>query len=173
MDDDAKRHLQDAQSCLESGQHEKAWDELEKIPADLRESEEVTLLQLAVQIAMENWKAAAKIARQAVKIHSDCSDIYIAGAYALRRTRNVRAARRFLTEGQLTMEENGLYWFDLACYNCQLGEIDRAKDCLMRATGIDERFRELALRDPDLEAMRDLIEAEWDPARRRPRKRRS
>ena len=43
--------------------------------------------------------------------------------------------------------------FNLACYEAQMGSLDRAKAHLKRATEIDEKFRLMALEDPDLEPL--------------------
>ena len=43
--------------------------------------------------------------------------------------------------------------FNLACYESQLGNLERAKAHLTRATEIDAKFRLMALEDPDLEPL--------------------
>jgi len=43
--------------------------------------------------------------------------------------------------------------FNLACYEAQIGSLDRAKAYLKRATEIDPKFRLMALEDPDLEPL--------------------
>ena len=41
----------------------------------------------------------------------------------------------------------------LACYEAQIGSLDRAKAHLKRATEIDAKFSLMALEDPDLEPL--------------------
>jgi len=47
--------------------------------------------------------------------------------------------------------------FNLACYEAQLGNLDRAKEHLKRATQIDTKFKRMALEDPDLEPLWVLL----------------
>jgi hypothetical protein len=48
---------------------------------------------------------------------------------------------------------DGTIQFNLACYEAQMGSLDRAKAHLKRATEIDAKLRLLALEDPDLEPL--------------------
>ena len=47
----------------------------------------------------------------------------------------------------------GRVQFNLACYEAQMGSLDRAKAHLKRATEIDAKFKLIALDDPDLEPL--------------------
>ena len=44
-------------------------------------------------------------------------------------------------------------WFNLACYEAQMGNLDPAKAHLKRATKADPKFRLMAMDDPDLEPL--------------------
>jgi hypothetical protein len=43
--------------------------------------------------------------------------------------------------------------YNLACYECQLGNLSGAKQHLIKATKADEKFKLMALDDPDLEPL--------------------
>ena len=55
---------------------------------------------------------------------------------------------------------DGTIQFNLACYEAQVGSLDRAKAHLKRATEIDAKFRLMALDDPDLEPLWASMSAE-------------
>ena len=54
--------------------------------------------------------------------------------------------------------------YNLACYECQLGNVTVSKAHLIQATKADVKFKAMALDDPDLEplwAEIGRLEAEW------------
>lgn len=54
-----------------------------------------------------------------------------------------------------------MFWFNLACYHCQLGDLEKARECLGQAVGHDGSYRKMALTDPDLEPLWDSLKAMW------------
>ena len=52
------------------------------------------------------------------------------------------------------------FHYNLACYDCQLGDIDSAKGRLRRGFEIDSNFRRIALEDVDLEPLWEMLSAE-------------
>jgi Tfp pilus assembly protein PilF len=99
----------------------------------------------------------AQIARGAVRGWPECPDLYILGAYMVRRAEDVRAALEFLRSGEPCMADVANYWFNVGCYHCQLGDLDEAKACVKKAVGLDRRFRKMALEDADLEPLWDEL----------------
>lgn len=74
-------------------------------------------------------------------------------AYALRRAESIEPARQLL----LTLVERfptlAVVHYNLACYECQLGNLDAAKERLKTAFKLDSALRLQALEDADLEAL--------------------
>ncbi len=62
-------------------------------------------MRLVILQSMSRWDKAAEIAIGAVRFYPDCPDIYLIGAYAIRRHLDVGAALEFLQGGQPCMEE--------------------------------------------------------------------
>ena len=52
-----------------------------------------------------------------------------------------------------TLPDHGTIQINLACYEAQLGNLDRAKAHLKRATAADRKYGLMALDDPDLEPL--------------------
>jgi tetratricopeptide (TPR) repeat protein len=61
------------------------------------------------------------------------------------------AAHAILTRAASLYPTDPTIQFNLACYEAQMGNLDRAETHLKRATEIDAKFRLMALKDPDLE----------------------
>jgi hypothetical protein len=51
-----------------------------------------------------------------------------------------------------------VFHFNLACYECQLGNIDAAKVYLTETFDIEPRYRLLALEDEDLKPLWDTLQ---------------
>jgi Tfp pilus assembly protein PilF len=154
---DWQRQLTAAQGYLELGMGQDAWDELEEMPARDRARSEVVIMRLVILQSMARWDKAAEIARGAVGAYPDCSDLYLIGAYAIRRAEDVRAAFEFLQEGCTCLVDNAAYWFNRGCYLCQLGEMEDAKMSVRRAVDLDKSFQQMALDDEDLEPLWDQL----------------
>jgi predicted Zn-dependent protease len=74
-------------------------------------------------------------------------------AYATRRAESIHLAHAILARGAKLHPDCGLLQFNLACYEAQTGDIDRAKMHLSRATKADPKFSLMAMDDPDLEPL--------------------
>ena len=162
---DLKRHLQAAQGYLELGMFEDAIAELDQLPESERDGEFATCFRLDIYNATEKWQEAARVAREGIERHPDCSHLYIMGAYAIRRAESLDAGKEFLLKGHLCMEEGKvetpMFWFNLGCYHSRLGDQENALSCVGNAVKIDANYKKLALVDPDLEPLWDSFAVSW------------
>jgi len=150
-----KDHLIAALGYHELGMHQDGMDELNRISSNDRLRHEVIGIQLSMLQAMGEWERGALVAREAVSKFPDAGDLYLAGAYCIRRSEGLEAAFEFLKQGATCLSDEPCYWFNLGCYHCQLGWLEDARDCVERAIGLDEKYRRLAEEDEDLVPLRD------------------
>jgi hypothetical protein len=125
-----------------------AWEELETLPFDeSRISGEVLELRSKCCVGLEKWEMGAEIARGGIKKNPDCLELYISGAYCIRRLDGEGKAFDFLSSGHPASYEGqparGLWWFHMACYHCQLGRQEETS--IASEFAID--FRSVALAD--------------------------
>lgn len=80
--------------------------------------------------------------------------------YATHRIGSTEAASKILLNAQPRFPKEGIIYYNLACYDCQLGEIENAKNHLKKAFEIDPNWRLQALEDQDLKPL-------WDSLRQR------
>ena len=154
---DWTKYLIASQGYLDLGMGQEAWDELDSMHPHDRARPEVAVMQLVILQSMARWDKAAEIARDAIRAHPDRPELYILGAYAIRRAEDVRAAFLFLHEGRTHLADDPTYWFNRGCYHCQLGEMDDAKRCVQKAAELDGRFHQMALDDEDLKPLWDEL----------------
>ncbi len=80
-------------------------------------------------------------------------------AYAIRRANSIQAAKDILLKAEPRFPKEAVIKYNLACYSCQLGDLEAAKNYLKRAFNIDLRWRLQALEDEDLKALWDSLQA--------------
>lgn len=129
------------------------WKELDSIEPQNRNEMEVLHVRLRLLIDMKEWRQATELAETAVSLYPGMPDFYILGAFASRRFDSVLAARRFLVGGQKVMEDCAVFYYNMACYDCLLGDTDGAKELLAQSFALDKGFRKLAKEDEDLKPL--------------------
>jgi tetratricopeptide (TPR) repeat protein len=59
-------------------------------------------------------------------------------------------SKDFLKSGPKPLKESPVCFYNLACYEAQLGNFEKTKESLNLSFEMDEKFRETAKTDPDL-----------------------
>jgi predicted Zn-dependent protease len=107
------------------------------------------------------WDAAAEMADRLVSLEPHEPGSWIALAYATRRKPGggILQAREILLPAQTRFPEVWLIPYNLACYECQLGNQNEARTWLDKAFAIGDpkTIKMMALADPDLEPLRGAL----------------
>ena len=74
-------------------------------------------------------------------------------AYATRRADSIQAAKEVLLNAEPKFPKEPAIKYNLACYFCQTGDIQNAKNYLKEAFEIDSNWRMAALEDEDLKLL--------------------
>jgi len=93
------------------------------------------------------------VAKRLALIEPDNPQWTVSWAYATRRADCLDAARIILANAVEGQPNVAIFHYNLACYECQLGNIEGAKSRLKRAFDLEPRYRITALEDEDLEAV--------------------
>jgi Flp pilus assembly protein TadD len=138
------------------GDHLSANEELEKITPRLRSHPEVLAARWVIYAKAGNWQACSDIAAAVVTASPENSWGWIHKAYSLRRVPGggIESAKVVLLEAQQKFPKEPTIAYNLACYDCQLGNLNAARKWLESAIALapDPRSVKLAaLEDPDLE----------------------
>jgi len=78
-------------------------------------------------------------------------------AYATRRANSIQAAKEILLNAESKFPKEAIIKYNLACYCCQLGEIENARNYLKKVFEIDSTWRAQALDDEDLRPLWDSL----------------
>ena|ERR1035438_9678750 len=152
-----QRHLDAAEGWLGLGDHLSANEELDQITPELGVHPVVLAVRYQVYAKTKNWDGAVEIAGTFVKLLPEKPAAWISLAYATRRKTGggIPEAKKILLEAESKFPAEYLIRYNLACYECQLGNLKEAMVWLKRAIDLagsrDIRLR--ALEDEDLQAL--------------------
>ena len=77
----------------------------------------------------------------------------ISWAYASRRAQSIEIAKGILLHALERHPKEAVLHYNLACYECQLGNLTEAKARLEATFKLDRGYRETSLNDEDLEPL--------------------
>jgi hypothetical protein len=147
---DDQRHLTAAEGYAALGMYLHANVELEEIVA------EVLTVRLEIYLGLEKWELMLTVADRLAALEPDNVQWSISLAFATRRAQSIEAAKSILLSAVERHPKEPILHYNLACYECQLGDIGVAKARLQHACKLSEKCRLMALDDEDLEPL-------WDP----------
>jgi tetratricopeptide (TPR) repeat protein len=152
-------HLQAAQGWLELGSHSEANEELEKITPELRAHPEVLKVRWGVYAAAKRWEATLDIAAALIQLDPEDPLGWANRSYALHELKRTAEARDNLLRVVDKFPSSATMRYNLACYECQLGRLEQAKEWLAKAFKLGEakKMKQAALDDPDLEPLWEKI----------------
>jgi tetratricopeptide (TPR) repeat protein len=150
-----QRFLDAAEGWLGLGNPIEANEEIERITPEMRAHPDVLCVRWQIYAAAKKWEQAAEIAKIISEILPDVPFGCIHMAYALHELKRTDEARAVLLPIVGKFEGNKTIPYNLACYECQLGNLKEARGWLEKAIELagDNDVRMTALKDPDLEPL--------------------
>lgn len=150
-DSDSEQKILAAQGYVELGMFLDANAELEGIDAESRHLPEVLAIRLEVYRGLQKWELMQTVAKRLLAHEPDNVQWIVSSAYATRRAESIEGAKVILLEAVERKPQVAILHYNLACYECQLGDVEVAKARLQHAFKLDPSLRMKALEDPDLE----------------------
>jgi len=148
-----ERTLLAAQGYFELDMLSDALKELDTLPFHDQLRPEVLELRVTILMKAEKWRHALRAAEKLCAVAPDYPAGYIHAAFCLHEMGRTREAKEVLLEGPPQIVNEPTYHYNLACYECVLGNMEAAKAYLETSVSMDSRFREYAKDDPDLKAL--------------------
>ena len=150
-----RRHLQYASGFLELDMIREAAKELRAISRADRDLPAVLDLRVNLHMHAKQWKSVVTAATRMARVEPGNDKGWISWAFALRELGRIEEARQVLLKAvPLHGKTCDVLHYNLACYECLLGNLPAAKKYLAAASQKDQRWGEEALTDPDLKALR-------------------
>ena len=148
-------HLLAAQGWLELGNTTEADKALDEITPQLRNHPDVLEVRWRIYARKKKWDACVDIATAITKSAPKRACGWLHRSYALHEMRRTQEARDLLLPVVDRFPDEPLMRYNLACYECQLGRLEQAKQWLSRAFAIGDapKLKLMALDDADLQPL--------------------
>jgi hypothetical protein len=148
---------------LELGNPVEARAELAAVSAENAEHPDVLEVRWLLAADEQKWEEGLQVATRLIELVPDRPVGWLHRAYALRRTAggSLKQAWDALLPASEKFPKEATIAYNLSCYACQMRDLDGAREWLARAVKVGDRahIREMALQDPDLEALWQEIKA--------------
>ena len=154
MLDGHERILLAAQGYSELAMFDEALDELAGLPQPTNEHATVIELRTVILMQARRWKPALNASRELCRREPEKTSGFIHAAFCLHELGKTVEARDVLLAGPETLHAEPTFHYNLACYECALGNLDLARLHLDKSFQLDKKFRDFARTDPDLAALR-------------------
>ena len=146
-----QHYINAAQGYLELGMTDEALAELERVPDEERAHEDVAQLRVYILMRARRWDEALAACEKLRAGRPELSLGYIHGAFCLHELGRTAEAMELLHQGPASLLREPVYFYNLGCYHAVLGNPEEAQNYLQMSFNMDEKFREIARYDPDLE----------------------
>jgi tetratricopeptide (TPR) repeat protein len=153
LEPDQQLHLTVAQGFVELRMFLDADAAMDDIDPFCMRLPEVLAVRLQIYEALKRWEPMQVVAKMLVEYEPENVEWWISWACATRGAESVEAARLILVNAVKQDLNDAAIHYDLARYECKLGNLEGAKDRLKRCFGLDPDCRLKALGDQDLEAL--------------------
>jgi tetratricopeptide (TPR) repeat protein len=147
-------HLSAALGWMELGNPAEADGELNLVSEPKQKHPAVLELRWQVCAQRKDWARAWEVARDLVTVAPESPGGWLYQAYAARRAPGggLETAWQALLPAAEKFPRQSLVSFNLACYACQMGRLDDARQWLKRAIGVGgkKKTKAMAMQDEDL-----------------------
>ena len=151
------RRLEYATGFIDLGLLNEASDELELIEGEDRLSAAVMAARSNLYMAAKDWDLLIAVARELTRLTPKNDQGWIQWAYALRELGRVAEAKAVLLQAEPIHAKCAVLHYNMACYECLLGDIPEARRRLAVACKMGKEWKTAALDDPDLKAIWDDV----------------
>ena len=148
-----------AHGYVELGMYQEAGEELAGIDAGARGLPEALAVRMEIHRGLKQWVAMQAIAKNLAEQDPGNAQWQISWAYATRRAESIEAARSILIGAADRHPREAIIPYNLACYECQSGNMDAARDHLKTAFKLEPKCRAMAMEDDDLKPLKDSLRA--------------
>jgi tetratricopeptide (TPR) repeat protein len=144
-----------AEGYSELGMFDDALEHLDQLDPEFQDQFAVLRMRVDILLRKREWKSALGLSLRICSIHSDEPYGYVHAAFCLHELGRTAEAKQTLLDGPACLLDEAVYYYNLACYDTILGNLEQAKVYLHASFRLDKTFRELAKSDPDLMQIRD------------------
>jgi len=130
--------------------YDEAIQELHALPEAQRNHPKILQIESSIRIRGGDYHQALEISDYLCRISPENPMPWLDKAFCLHELSRTKEARDCLLHGPNCLHKEATYYYNLACYEAQLGAISPARDYLEKAVSLESRFLIASKSDPDL-----------------------
>jgi predicted Zn-dependent protease len=146
-----------AEGYSELGMLDDALAQLDQLDAEDENRLESMRMRVDILLRKQNWKDALGLSLRFCAANPNQPYGYVHAAFCLHELGRTPEAKQTLLDGPASLLDEPVYYYNLACYDTVLGNLEPAKAYLRASFRLDKSFREMAKNDPDLRQIRDNL----------------
>jgi len=144
-----------AEGYSELGMLDDAIAQLDQLDAVHQDRLEILRLRVDILLRKQDWKDALQLSLRFCAMNPNQPYGYVHAAFCLHELGRTSEAKQTLLDGPAVLLDEPVYYYNLACYDAVLGNLEQAKVYLRASFRLDKSFQQLAKKDPDLKQIRD------------------
>jgi len=152
------RILRTAQGYYELQMFTDAVAQLDTMPLSAQLRGDVLEMRVLILMQDKRWGEALSSCEKLCAVAPDTPTGFIHMAYCLHELGRTQHAKDVLLEGPAALNRDATYHYNMACYECALGNIDTARVYLETSLSLDGKLRDYAITDPDLKPLQPWLE---------------
>ena len=146
-----------AEGYSELGMLDDALAQLNLLDTEQQDHLEVLRMRVDILLRKQEWQDALDLSLLFCASKPNQPFGYVHAAFCLHELGRTSEAKQTLLDGPASLLDEPVYYYNLACYDTVLGNLDQARVYLRASFRLDRSFREMAKNDPDLRQIRDEI----------------
>jgi Flp pilus assembly protein TadD len=150
-------NVQAACGYAELGMYRESLAELDAIEDRYQNRPEVLQLRLHHLMRQKRWGNALRVSQLLCRVAPDCGTGFLHAGFCLHQLGKTAEAKKLLVTGPVALLKEPIYYYNMGCYEALLGDVNGARENLLISFKMDASFRELAKKDPDLQAVHAFI----------------
>ncbi len=154
---DFERRLMAACGYAELDMIRESIAELNAIEDEFQNRPEVLQLRLHNLMRKKSWAEGLRVSQKLCRIAPDCCTGFLHASFCLHEMGKTAEAKKVLLKGPSILLDEPIYYYNMGCYDALLGNFQEARLHLHTSFEMDESFRELAKKDPDLQSLQALL----------------
>jgi predicted Zn-dependent protease len=150
-----ERTLLAAQGYFELQMFAEAVARLDELPLPAQTRSDVLEMRILILMTESRWADALAASETLCAAVPEEPAGFIHRAYCLHEMGCTAGARDLLMAGPPALQRDPTFHYNLACYECVLGNLDTARRHLERSLAMDAALGDVARNDPDLQRLRE------------------
>lgn len=142
-----------ARGYLYLGLPDEALAEIEPVPFTHRFTREFMELRTTIHMALKQWLEALVISRNVCHLFPASEQGFLDASRCLHKLGRTQEAKEVLLQAPSSLRTKAVHHYHMSRLEAKMGNLESARKSLKRAIDLDPKYRKLALKSDELQAL--------------------